>query len=371
MRSKFYSQDIKFTFDDVMIVPAYSEVPSRSDAHIDTSVKMGKNTFRIPVIASNMDTVTDIKMAAQMAALGGLGIIHRYMSVEDTKSRIIEWSQRGEFARGNPLALSVGSIDNEMERKRLDAILRDTKRFWNDEQIILCVDLAHGHSKHMIKSVSAIRSEYKFTGTLIAGNTATAEGTDSLMRAGADIVRVGVGGGSACTTRQKTGCGVPQLSSVLDSAATGNVISDGGHRIPADIAKAIAAGAQFVMLGGMLAGTDCTPHWDEAMAHHQKSLQFGSAGDLPEVSYRGMASKEAREAFSGIGKNAEGAAFRTKIKPEGSTKEVVDHIMEGVRSAMSYVNAVTIPEFMEKAQFIRVTPTTIQENVPHFGLKSK
>lgn len=371
MRSKFYSQEIKFTFDDVMIVPAYSEVPSRSDSFVNTSVKMGKNSFRIPLIASNMDTITDIKMAAEMAALGGLGIIHRYMSVEDTRKRLIEWSQRGEWARGNPLALSVGSVDNEMERKRLDVILRDAKRFWNDDEIILCIDLAHGDSKHMVKSVAAIRGDYKFSGTLIAGNTATVEGTARLLEAGADIIRVGVGGGSACTTRQKTGCGVPQLSSVLDSAVAGPVISDGGHRIPSDVAKAIAAGADFIMLGGMLAGTDCTPHWDEAMAHHQKSLQFGGVTELPEVSYRGMASKEAREAFSGIGKNAEGAAFRTKIKPEGSTKEVVDHIMEGVRSAMSYVNSVTIPEFKERSQFIRVTPTTVQENIPHFGLKSK
>lgn len=371
MNSRFYSEDIKFTFDDVMLVPERSDIPSRSDAHIDTSIKMGKNTFKIPLITSNMDTITDIKMAIKMAELGGLGIIHRYMSVADTSQRIYKWSSLDNFKKGWPLALSVGSIDNEMEKQRLDAILRDQNRYWADDQIILCIDLAHGDSRHMMRSIAAIRDEYKFTGTLIAGNTATIEGTQRLLSAGADIIRVGIGGGSACTTRQKTGCGIPQLSSVMDSAKAGSIISDGGHRIPADVAKAIAGGADFVMVGGMMAGTDCTPHWDEAMAHHNKSLQFGGPNELPEVSYRGMASKEAREAFSGIGKNAEGASFRTKIKPPNSTHETVEYIMEGVRSAMSYTNNTNIKDFQTRSKFIRVTPTTIQENIPHFGIKSK
>lgn len=371
MSSKFYSQDIKFTFDDVMLVPERSEIPSRSDACIDTSVTMGKNKFKIPLIASNMDTITDIKMASQMASLGGLGIIHRYMSIEETQKRIMQWNDKQEWKHGNPLALSVGSIDNEQEHKRLDAILRSKDRFWQDNQIILCVDLAHGDSVHMTKSIAAIREEYKFTGTLIAGNTATYEGTSRLISAGADVVRVGIGGGSACTTRQKTGCGVPQLSSVLDSADAGTIISDGGHRIAADVSKALAAGADFVMLGGMLAGSDCTPHWDDAWAHHAQSVKFGGSSELPEVSYRGMASKEARESFSGIGKNAEGASFRTRIKPAGSTADIIEYIMEGVRSAMSYTNNTTIIDFQNRSKFIRVTPTTIQENIPHFGLKSK
>lgn len=369
--SKFYSNEIKFTFDDVSIVPAYSEVESRSEYHLDTSVKMGVNTFKLPIIASNMDTITDIKMAKKMAELGGLGIIHRYMSVEDTKERLRLWGELGMWEAKHPIALSVGSSKNAVEKERIDAILMDPNRCWDDNEVILCVDLAHGDSKHMVDSIVSLRKDYKFGGTIIAGNTATASGTGRLREAGADVVRVGIGGGSACTTRQKTGCGIPQLSSVLDCAASATIISDGGHRIPADIGKALVAGASFVMLGGMLAGTDCTPHWDEAMAHHAKSLKFGHTDELPEVSYRGMASKEAREAFSGVSKNAEGASFRTKIKPEGSTEDVVRVIMEGIYSTMSYTGCTTIEELFEKAKFARVTSSTVGENIPHFGSNTK
>lgn len=369
MNNKFYANDVKFTFDDVMIVPKFSQVASRSESILDTATKMGRNSFKIPLIASNMDTITDTKMAITMAKLGGLGIIHRYMSVEATQERLDTWQIEGLWSAGHPLALSVGSIDNILERARINTILRNSKRSWSDDQIILCVDLAHGDSQHMINSINAIRKEYGFLGTIIAGNTATFAGTSRLLNAGADIVRVGIGGGSACTTRQKTGCGIPQLSSVLDSTEAGPIISDGGHRIPGDVAKAFAAGAQFVMLGGMLAGTDGTPAWDKAMAYHQQALQYGIAKDLPEVPYRGMASKEAKLAFSGTDKNAEGASFRARIQPKNSTQDVIENIMEGVRSAMSYVNATTITEFGDRAQFVRVTPTTLHENLPHFGLK--
>ena len=374
MKDKFYSLEEKFTFDDVLIVPVHSEVPSRSEEIIDTSVTIGTHKFKVPVISSNMDTITDIKMAHKMAQLGGLGLIHRYMSVKETQDKIDAWEWgggTGGFPTGNPLGLSVGSIDNKLERERLDLILRNPKRSYDDSQIILCADLAHGDSLHMIKTIKAIRKEYGFKGLLIAGNTATYEGTARLLEAGADLIRVGVGPGSACTTRKKTGVGFPQLSCVYECAKAGPVIADGGIRGPDDSNKAIAAGALFVMIGGMLAGTDCTPHWDEAHAHHLKSLAFGGNAELPEVTYRGMASKEAREAFSGIGKNAEGMAFKVKIRPEGSTEEVIKYLAEGLRSGMSYVNATTMKAYEQNAKFIRITSTTVQENVPHFSFTGK
>lgn len=356
------------SFDNHLIVPGYSDLESRSEA--DTSWHLTDHVkFNIPVIAANMDTICGEKMAAKMAKLGGLGIIHRYLSLDEYYKLANRW-RRNAYTTKYPLALSVGSVLNDAERIKACA---DNNCGIAD---IICVDIAHGDSIHMERTLKTIR-DMGYSNPVIAGNVVTPEATAALLEWGADIVKVGIGPGSVCTTRIKTGCGYPQLAAIARCAEVGPVIADGGIRSPGDAAKALAAGAKAVMVGGMLAGTDCVPGWDEAMKKYKElsitteSESYWETGKVfpnrPSISYRGMASKEARESFTGEpASNAEGIIRRVECKPEGSTELVVNDIVEGIRSAMSYVGARTLDEFYRKAQLIRVDSTVVMENVPHF-----
>ncbi len=345
------------TFDDVLIVPGYSTIRSRSESECDTATRLGAFDFSIPICSANMDTITDSKMAKAMAWQGGLGIFHRYMSVDEARDRV---SKMRLFQITNshfspPIVISVGTVDKDKER--IDVII-------DSQAEGICVDIAHGHSIQMAETLDYIRGR-GYKGLLIAGNVATRHGAVFLKSHGADVVKVGVGPGSVCTTRIKTGCGVPQLTAILNCSRGWdhtvppdiNVIADGGIRTPGDAAKALAAGARAVMIGGMLAGTDCVPGWIQpsGVLHERKII------------YRGMASKEAREAFTGQEAiNAEGISTTVHAKAVGSTEQVIKEITEGIRSAMSYVGASNLDEFHKRATFIRVTPATVVENSPHF-----
>lgn len=605
---KLVSDTPALTYDDVLIVPQFSAVASRS--LVDTTTSIKNLEFKIPVISSNMDTITGLKMAQAMDKLGGLGLIHRYMSVSDNIGLLANWPTPAKKQGCGPIAVSVGTIHND--KQRIDAVLDYTFN-WRDyvDDAVICVDIAHGDSKHMMDTLKYIRS-CGWKGVLMAGAVCTYDGAARLFEAGASIVRVGVGGGSACSTRLKTGCGFPQLTAVAECSKAGPTIADGGIKQPADACvvgdtkiltkdlkwvparlikkgdeligfdeeptqrttsklkrrhfrtaiveentlqrlqcmkvitdkgevvvstdhkwlcktvggnkfvwkrtrdltirdkivyfgptwksdtsrdagyvagfldgeghlqaeiyngkksncinisqalgstsdyfaeilsnivpvsrrprkhygnpkhkkqevlavhgvynqlkllgvcrpvrlmrksdkiweglvvmntqraqvlsvedagvldtytvatstdtfiaegmfshncKALAAGATAVMIGGMLAGTDCTPDWDAAQSIGAKN-----------VKYQGMASDAARKAFTGKTGNAEGISCDVEVKPEGSTKQVIDNIAEGIRSAMSYVGATNLKEFRENASFVQVSPATIKENVPH------
>lgn len=364
--------DFKLGYDGVLIRPKFSTVPSRSEDFVDTSTRIGDITLKLPIISSNMDTITGVKMARKMAELGGLGLVHRYMSVEKQLAIVNSWPHDG-----SPLGLSLGTLKNDKER--IDATLalfKDSFPGVKPKDVILCVDIAHGDSQHMIDTIKYIRDQ-GWIHSLMAGATCTYEGTKRLLDAGADIVRVGVGPGSACTTRIKTGCGYPQLSAVLECAEAGPIIADGGIRSPGDAAKAMAAGADAIMIGGMLSGTDCVPGWDIAMQSYFANIPNASLTDvkrhpedMPSIKYRGMASAEARAAFGAAPVNAEGISCTVKARPEGSTDNVVIGIGEGIRSAMSYTNSTTLDEFYHNSVFIRVSPEVIQENSPHILSKA-
>lgn len=365
------------TFDDVLLVPQYSDVMSRNQP---LDWKLGKFDLTCPIISANMDTICGEKMMVKMDSLGGLGIHHRYCPIEDYYVVSPWWRYKeGKLyddvirQRNGPLALSVGTLQND--KRRIDWCVDP------DNCDVICVDIAHGDSLHMQQTLGYIRDR-GFTGPIIAGNVCTPEATRFLLEHGATMVKVGVGPGSVCTTRTKTGCGFPQLSAIANCSEAGPIIADGGIRTPGDAAKALAAGAKAIMIGGMLAGTDCVPGWDRAQKDRDDRITE-LLGNLPGgpspleklritttvkamIEYRGMASKEARKNFGQEGTNAEGVSRSIECKPTGSTEAVIMDIVEGVRSAMSYSGAHTLQEFPEKAKFVRVTSTTQVENHPHF-----
>ena len=338
-----------YSFDDVLILPEYSEIGSRFDC--DTSPNLPFLNMSIPVFAANMDTICGVKMVKKMDELGGCGILHRSMKVTEVFSIISDLvlERMPETLQPSPIIISVGSV--HQDKRRIDLILSESN---SEYRFGICVDLAHGDTKHMKDTLHYIRS-HGFKGLIIAGNICTREGAERLFDFGADIVKVGVGPGSACTTREKTGCGFPQLSAVEECSKVGPVIADGGIRKPGDAAKALAVGAQAVMVGGILAGTDCTPSW--------------TPSPVTNLEFRGMASEEAKASCGASIRNVEGISTRVPWKPKGSTQDVIEDLVDGIRSAMSYTGAKTLLDFRTKSRIIKTTGTITKENEPHIITK--
>ncbi len=340
------------TFDDVLLVPGYNGIRSRQG--VSTNVSLGRPEhpieLRIPVLSANMDTITGADMAIAMAQLGGLGILHRFMSVEQA---VAEY-RRARHA--GPIGVSIGVSGDSMERA--EALVGAGAE-------ILCVDVAHGHSKMVNQTIRALRDKYGDNLCIIAGNVATYAGADYLAAAGADVIKVGIGPGSVCTTRLKTGFGVPQLSAILDCRKVDRpLIADGGIRVPGDAVKALAAGAACVMLGGMLAGTEETPG--------AKVTRVGPDGkEIAFKVFRGMASREAQEDFMGAmadWKTAEGISI--EVAARGSVASVIADVMGGIRSGMTYCGACDLKELQRKAQFMEVSRASVDEGLPHSILRS-
>ena len=334
-----------YSFDDVLIVPQYSEISSRSDC--GTLPRLPLLDMKIPIFAANMDTICGTEMIKKMHKLGGMGILHRYMKITETHNTISDWKDTD-----GKLIVSVGSI--VQDKRRIDMIIEWATSSRTSKPLTdlgICVDIAHGDSKNMVDTLLYIREE-GFVGVIIAGNVCTYTGAVRLFDNGADIVKVGVGPGSACTTRIKTGCGYPQLAAIAECSKAGPIIADGGIRHYGDAAKALAVGADAVMIGGLLAGTDGTPFWSETPS-------------CSELEFRGMASKAARKSCGNDGRNAEGVSVTVPWRPEGSTEEVIVELVEGIQSAMSYSGATTLVEFRTKSQIIQTTTSIMKENSPH------
>ncbi len=326
------------TFDDVLLVPSYNHHESRRVVSLAVTDRLGKLTLDLPVISSNMDTVTESGMANFMHSKGGMGALHRFLSIEDN---IREF----KACKGQVFA-SIGCTIAELERAEA---LRDARADF------FCVDVAHAHAKYVGKTLKNLR-QLLGSRCIMAGNVATYAGADYLASCGADIIKAGIGGGSVCSTRIKTGFGVPMLTCIQDCARTDrSIVADGGIRTSGDIVKALAFGADFVMIGGMLAGTSPTPG------------EVLSKDDGTQVKrYRGMASREAQEDFLGQmheWKTAEGVS--TEVPYRDQQDAIIADIVGGLRSGLTYAGADTISELQRKLNYIVVTQAGRLESLPH------
>jgi IMP dehydrogenase len=331
------------TFDDVMLVPGYNGIRSRQD--VTTSVTAAGRTFEIPIISANMDTITEEAMSDAITDFGGMAILHRFMSIEDN----VKMFKRVRNPKSTGISIGIG--DESMPRA--EALIEAGAE-------IICVDVAHGHSKEVNRTIRHLREKWGNNIMVIAGNVATYAGADYLAAAGADVIKVGIGPGSVCSTRMKTGFGVPQLTALQECRKVDRcVIADGGIKNPGDAVKALAAGADFIMMGGMLSGTDETP--GEFITRKNSD---GTESRLKR--FRGMASKEAQDEFMGgmaEWKTSEGVAVEVVAK--GPVKNVVLDVMGGIRSGMTYCGAINIKQLQRKAQFMEITPAGFHEGTPH------
>ncbi|MBI5842060.1 MAG: IMP dehydrogenase [Chloroflexi bacterium] len=469
--------DLALTYDDVLLVPQYSDVPSRRKLSTQTKLTQ-KIALQAPIVSANMDTVTESEMAIAMAREGGIGIIHRFMSIDDQVREIARVKKAESFVVDNPITLTVahtvGDVKKIVEETYTGGILildekgqivgivttRDLLFEQDDSKLVseimtrdvvtaprdtsleqaekilhkhrveklplvdskgkvaglitlkdimkiaefpkatkdergrlavgaavgvkagdlkrveklleagadcIVVDIAHGDSQLEVEIIKAIRKNFT-SAQIIGGNVATAEGTQRLIDAGADAVKVGVGPGSICITRIVAGAGVPQLTAVINCAAVARpqgipIIADGGVRTSGDLVKALAAGASTVMLGSLLAGTDESPGLLMTRKGHRYKVSRGMASLQANVARKvregeGEITQEELEDYVSEGVEA-------AVPYRGSAREMLTQLIGGLQSGMSYTNAHTVDELHEKAVFTRMTEVGLRESRPH------
>jgi len=349
------------TYDDIQLVPQYSNIPTRTQIKLHTLVSRRYGLLN-PIVASPMDTVCGLEMAYKMFKLGGVGCIHRFNSIEEQSKIVKELSHR-IYSKENtdqfmdwgvtlddwhaevphiPIMAAIGVSESDKQR---------AKSLVESGCNIILIDVAHGHHENVCNMIKWCRENLDEKVDIIAGNIATKESALELEEWGVDGLRVGIGGGSLCTTRVKTGFGVPNVSCLEDivSVAKTPVMADGGIRSSGDISKALALGASSVMLGSLIAGTDEAP---------------GQIVETPKglyKRYRGSASLETKVTHGQQTRNVEGES--TTIPYKGGVKFIVNGLLDGVKSALSYGGAINLQDF--NPPFVVVTNSGINEAKPH------
>jgi len=329
------------TYDDVLLVPQYSDIRTRTDVDISTDLGKGLELF-LPIIASPMDTVSEWEMGRAMSYSGGAAIIHRYNNWEQQSSMIKDAVTAGAKTIGVAVGISGDYL------KRAEMCLQSGATF-------LCVDVAHGHHILMKEALGELRKHVGEDVHIMAGNVATLEGVNDLSDWGADSVRCNIGGGSICSTRIQTGHGLPGLQTIIDCAQTDRdvkIIADGGIKNAGDIVKALAAGAHAVMCGSLLAGTAETPG---NLFTDDKGFKFKT--------YRGMASKEAQKDWRGKYSSFEGVA--TKVPYRGPVASILSDLGRNIRSGLSYSGSRSLEQLREKAKFVTQTSSGLSESRTH------
>ena len=399
------------SYDDVQIIPKYSKTKHREDC--DTLTRFTKNTtLTIPIVSSPMDTITEYEMAKEMLEWGGVGVINRFMSIEDQSKMMFkvhsiwdsyfdirksmggkdeertadnEWVEWRKSIVGSTITKSdwedlkerlwwfdsMKGDDDIWKKRPLCAAIGITGDYFERAQElvkngcnVLLIDVAHGHHKLVKEGIRRLKNGLKGTYEIIGGSIATKEAAQDLCDWGVDGIRVGIGNGSLCETRIRTGVGIPQVTTLLDVCSVCDtydvpVVADGGIRNIGDVCKGLGCGADTIMLGSLLSGTKETP------------------GDISKVGlwpneklykkYRGSASVESKLDRGEI-KNVEGNSKTVPYK--GKIKRIIDDILDGLKSSMSYVGASNLEEYRTLVKFVRVTQSGVREAFP-FGLNKE
>ena len=338
------------TFDDVLLLPRYSDtLPSETDISLSLTSKI---SLKVPFLSSAMDTVTESKMAIAIASSGGIGVIHRNMSVKD-QSREIFKVKKKNFIVG----AAVGTNKEDLER---------TKSLINNGCDLIVIDTAHGHSKKVLNTLSRLKKITKQI-PICVGNIATGEAAKRLYNSGADIIKVGIGPGSICTTRMVAGIGVPQVSAIMEVKETLKktkikIISDGGIKFSGDIAKALAAGADAIMMGSIFAGTDESPgkKFKFRGKIYKKYRGMGSIGAMSSGSANRYFQKNFKNKSKFVPEGVEG-----RVEYKGNVSKIIYQLQGGLRSSMGYIGAKNLDQIKKNAKFIKITKAGFYESMVH------
>ena len=338
------------TFDDVLLLPRYSSVlPSKTNINLSFTKNIN---LKVPFLSSAMDTVTESKMAIAISKEGGIGIIHRNLDIKNQSKEVKKVANKKLL-----VGAAIGTNKEDIER---------AKSLISNGADLIVIDTAHGHSEKVLKTLSKIKKIVKDV-PICVGNIATGEAAKRLYNAGADIIKVGIGPGSICTTRMVAGIGVPQISAILEvkkalSNKNVRIISDGGIKFSGDIAKALAAGADAIMMGSIFAGTDESP-----------GRKFKIKGKFFKQ-YRGMGSVGAMSAGSANRYFQKNFKDKSKFVPEGvdgrveykgKVSKIIYQLQGGLRSSMGYIGAKNLKEINKKAKFIKITKAGFYESMVH------
>ncbi|MBI2195978.1 MAG: IMP dehydrogenase [Candidatus Levybacteria bacterium] len=370
METNKFTSSIGLTFDDVLLLPSYSDF-SRQDIDLTTNLTRHIK-LKIPLVSSPMDTVTEARLAISLGKLGGIGIIHRNLTIE---------KQALEVKKVKDKELLVGAAVGTSEgfEKRCDVLIRGNVD-------VIVVDSAHGNAKPVIEAVQFIKRKYPKM-QVIAGNIATREAARALIKTGADGLRVGMGPGAICTTRIISGMGVPQITAIWEVSKIAKkvgvpIIADGGIKYSGDIVKALAAGASCVMMGSFFAASEESPGKIVSLSREQIPQRFKSSLNnrtrfYKFKEYRAMGSTAAMQKGAKIksedeyhGKNykdrvlvAEGVEGLVPVK--GTVQEIVDQAVGGIKSGMYYVGCKNISQLWAKSKFMQITQASLTESHPH------
>src|SRR6056300_1932776 len=349
--------DLKLDYSDVLLRPKRSTLGSRKDVSVERSYKFrnSEQTYTgVPIVAANMDGVATFEMADELAKLGLFTCLAKTYDAKPLINFFDDADETVRNTRREHVAYSMGITDRDFEK--FLSVMEQT-----DGNIkYVCVDVANGYTRFFSKYIAKLRQQFKDI-VIIAGNVVTGDQTQELILSGADIIKVGIGPGSVCTTRIQTGVGYPQLSAVIECADAahglgGHIIADGGCTCPGDVAKAFAAGADFVMLGGMLAGHD--EGGGEVITKEYHTQEVGVTETKQFVQFYGMSSESANNKHFGGLKNYRSSEGRTVLVPyRGSVADTVQEVLGGIRSACTYVGAKYIKQLPKCATFIRCTQT--------------
>tara|TARA_Y100001935_G_scaffold219563_1_gene192845 strand:- start:156 stop:1235 length:1080 start_codon:yes stop_codon:yes gene_type:complete len=338
------------TFDDVLLIPKYSDVlPSETDISLNLTKKI---TLKVPFLSSAMDTVTESKMAVAIAQAGGIGIIHRNLNIKKQSNEVLKVKKKKLI-----VGAAVGTNYEDLERAR---------SLIDNGCDLIVIDTAHGHSAKVLKVLSKLK-KINLNAPVCVGNIATAEASKKLYNSGADIIKVGIGPGSICTTRMVAGVGVPQISAIMEvKSALKNkkikIISDGGIKFSGDIAKALAAGADAIMMGSIFAGTYESP-----------GKKFKIKGKIYKQ-YRGMGSIGAMSSGSANRYFQKNFKDKSKFVPEGvdgrveykgNVSKIIYQLQGGLRSSMGYIGAKNLNQISKNAKFIKITKAGFYESMVH------